>query len=103
MERTEIRAEYLGAIEDPVEVFFTNFGLDCPGSESFVGPEDLVVGVQHHDAVRHSVENALVLEDTSKSHRFAMVVRDNAKRYERLVFELSQCIDGVVDRRQIKQ
>ena len=71
MERTEIGAKNLGAIQHRVEVLADNLLAPRPFPQSAVAPDDRVVGVQQHDSVGHAFQNAFVLQELAHAERFA--------------------------------
>lgn len=102
MERTEVGAQDFGAAEHRVEVAADDSVATTPLTQSAVAPQDRVVAIKQDNAVRHSLEDAVVLHQPAYGERFFAMTAGDEHASELFAGETSKrthsvrCADNLI-------
>ena len=98
VERTEVGSEDLRAAQDRVEITAHDVLAAGPFAAAGRCPRRIVFSlVEKHDAIRHALQNLLVLQQLADLDRFLKPVRPEINACKRLLPEQIHRADGIFD------
>ena len=87
---TEVGTEDFGTLQHVVKILPCQIAHLAPVAHAFVTPDNLVVTVQEHDAIRHAFQNALVLDKAAELSKVGEVRGTDVHTVEMVVSKFGE-------------